>query len=170
MPAPGTMTLQSPCTSVEAFDAGLRTMIVDNAGPTTQVTLVDRSSGGSVSGPAPTGRSAWTLEATAGDTVLLTVGAVIASAEASHTICAVLDGNAECSPDTGRTTVTWAVTNHSGNPRADRQQRAGPHVQPQPGPPTGRRPRSRSSTARRRRFDSPSRSASPSASTPPGQP
>ncbi len=112
------ITLTSLCTSVEDFEAGTRTFRVDNnSGQAVEITLQNVESGGSVNGTAPPGQSMWDVPAGGGanTTSLIVDGQTVVTADSTNLVCAVLDGNAQCGPAEGQTTVTWTVSSNDSS-------------------------------------------------------
>ena len=112
------ITLTSLCTSEEDFEAGTRTFRVDNnSGQDLEITLQNVESGGSVDGTAPPGQSMWDVPAGGGanTTSLIVDGQTVVTADSTNLVCAVLDGNAQCGPAEGQTTVTWTVSSNDSS-------------------------------------------------------
>ena len=72
---------------------------------------------GRSSGTAPPGPSTWNVPAGGGanTTELIIDGQTVVTADSTNLVCAVLDGNAQCDPASGQTTVTWTVSNNDSS-------------------------------------------------------
>ena len=100
------------------FEAGTRTFRVDNnSGQNLEITLQNVESGASISGTAPPGQSMWDVPAGGGahTTAVIVDGQTVVTADSTNLVCAVLDGNAECGPAEGQTTVTWTVSSNDSS-------------------------------------------------------
>ena len=86
--------------TLEAFDGGLRSFLIENENPSpVVVALFDETTGDTTSGSAPVGLSLWSIAAHGGDRVVSRVGDFPGlAAIASNALCGVVDGSAECAP------------------------------------------------------------------------
>lgn len=134
--------LVSLCTSYENFNANTRTFRVDNrTSAPAPIVLRNQTTGGSTSGTAPPGSSVWQVPAapTGANTTQLIVNGITVQTKASNNrVCAVLAGNAACDPTTGRTTVTWTLTNNDGSAKPVTASARGVTYAPNPVPANGR--------------------------------
>ena len=116
VPAVPEINLVPLCTSAEDVGAGTRTFRVDNgSGESVEVTLRNVDTGGSIDATAPPGSSTWNVPAGGGanTTELIIDGQVVVTAASTNLVCVALDGNAQCDPANGQTTVTWTVSNNA---------------------------------------------------------
>jgi hypothetical protein len=138
---PSEWRLVSLCTSFENFNANTRTFRVDNlTQSTTPIVLRNQTINQSISGNAPPGSSTWQVPASptgANTTQLILNGTTVATKASNNRVCAVLAGNAACDPATGRTTVTWTVTNNDGSAKPITGSARGVTYSPNPVPANG---------------------------------